>query len=349
MVARRTAALTLALGAIAGTVPAWAASNNSLTVTPASGSTLAGPPSFTAPAPGCTGTANGMVVTLTGPGLTGTNADGSGNITSSVPAIVGGPISMDTGGVSWDGIAIAKSIPRPLNGTYTVKIQCQEDGDTTGNAHFDRDIAFTSAGPAGAPGTWVAVGQTSGPTPTPPAPAGLAFLLRMPAIDVCGNPEPSGGSCGSLTITVPVSSPETVFGPLSTGSVDGVGYFVASAAIPSITVTDNRAGLLPWQVSGVLSPFATAAGPILPSAYAGWEPQVTTPGVGATAAPPVLPGYPVVRDGLSVTRLLAYAGAGHGGVRGLGSTTLGGRLNVRIPQGVPQGDYRTTLTLTVMS
>lgn len=155
----------------AGTGIAAAAANKGLTITSSTDtlSTLSGSLTFAAAAPGCTGTANSIVVTLTGTGVPPGNADGSKNITGSVPATPGTALSTDSGGLSWDGIARANSVPRPLSGTFTVKLQCLEDGDTTGQAFFDSDVTFTRTGTdaPGQPGTWQLAGSSTGATPTP--------------------------------------------------------------------------------------------------------------------------------------------------------------------------------------
>ncbi len=180
-----------------------AAANNGLTIAPTSGQTLTGGLTFTVPAPGCpaSGTANGTVVTLTGPGVTPTNDDNSTNINAALPATRGTAITMDTGGVSWDGIALDKSLPRPLNGTYTVKLQCMEDGEATGQAFFDREVTFTGSGAAGSPGTWTSVGGGSAdPTPTPgasPTPTPGATSTPTPAVDPTPTPEPAADDCAT--------------------------------------------------------------------------------------------------------------------------------------------------------
>ena len=183
---------------------AQAATNNGLTIDPGSGSTLAGSPTFNVPAPGCSGTANSASVTIKGPGVTGENADGSKNMIGAKPAPSGSAISIGSGSVSWDGFAVDLSIPRPLNGTYLIKVQCLEDGDETGQPFFDREVAFVGTGSAGTNGTWTAVGQSGGgsptPTPTPtgsgtptPTPAG-STPTPQPSSDATPTPEP-GADC----------------------------------------------------------------------------------------------------------------------------------------------------------
>lgn len=196
--------LSVFLPANAASGLASAAANNGLTIAPASGSTLADLPTFNVAAPGCTGTATSTTITIAGPGVTGENNDGSKNMLGAEATTVGAAISRNSGSVSWDGFAIALSLPRPLNGTYTIKVQCVEDGDATGQAFFDREVTFVGTGAAGSNGTWTAVGPggggggTTSPTPTPvatptptPAPGG-ATPTPVPTEEATPTPEPDG-------------------------------------------------------------------------------------------------------------------------------------------------------------
>ena len=173
---------------------AAAATNSNLSVEPASGSTISGTITFKAPAPGC-GTIPSAVVRMKGPGITGDLADDTGftNITGAVPLETpSAALTLTSGGDTWDNIAINKSIPRPLNGTYTVKIQCSEDGETAGKPFFDKDITFTRS-----TNTYLVAGAAPGsPTPAPsgtptptPTPTGAATPTPEPTPDPTPDPD----------------------------------------------------------------------------------------------------------------------------------------------------------------
>ena len=173
---------------------AAAATNSNLTLEPASGSTLSGTITFKAPAPGC-GAIPSAVVRMKGPGIAGDLADDPGftNITGAVALeTASGALNLTSGGDTWENIAINKSIPRPLNGTYTVKIQCSEDGETAGKPFFDKDVVF-----AGGTNTYLVAGASPGsPTPAPsgtptptPTPTGAATPTPEPTTDPTPEPD----------------------------------------------------------------------------------------------------------------------------------------------------------------
>lgn len=205
VIGRRIRTLRLAaVGTVAGllglgvwlplTDTAEAATNSNLTLAPSSGSSISGNIIFSAPAPGC-GTVPQAVVRMKGPGITGDLPDDTGFVNITGALVLETPsaaLSLSSDGNTWDNIAINKSIPRPLNGVYTVKIQCVEDGASAGKAFFDRDVTFT-----GSSQTWAIAGGgvNATPTPTPlgtptPTPAPTGAATPTPEATVEPTPEP---------------------------------------------------------------------------------------------------------------------------------------------------------------
>ncbi len=286
---RLTIAASLAIAAtvtVSEFLPAGAtAANNGLTIAPPSGQTLTGGLTFTVPTPGCpaSGTASGTVVTLTGPGVTPTNDDNSTNINAAQPATRGTAITMDTGGVSWDGIALDKSLPRPLNGTYTVKLQCMEDGEATGQSFFDREVTFTGSGAAGSPGTWSTVVQgTPTPTPVPGTPTPTPVPGPPTPTPVPGTPTPTPTPVPATPTPTPAPGPNNsanqsvpAGGELGTNSEvtpgDPIGTTVKSPVAGQVSITEGTVpsgtapptgfSLLGQQVS-ITAPTASADAPL---------------------------------------------------------------------------------------
>ncbi len=361
--AHRALAAALVLAALAVPSLAEAAVNDTLTIGPATGVTLSGALTFTSPAAGCAA-GNSALVRMAGPGI----ADAEGiNIIGATEAAPGTQYVTNSGGVPWDGIAQANAIPRPLNGTYTVKIVCLDDGDPTGQ-FFDRDVSFTQTGTTapGQPGTWVAVGD-GGPEPDPepdpfpspspspshapsPSPAPdrtQSFTLRVPDLLPCGLGGP--GSCGGFSIGFRAGTNDGAFGPLTFGSSGTQTFAEASTDIAPVYVSDTRPGRPAWQVVARLSRFLAPSGAWISASNAGWEPVIlSATAMGATPGPAVTPGYPSGGTGMAVTRVLASAPTGHGGSTGQ-TAELGGRITVRLPFTATRGDYRTTLTVTAIS
>ncbi len=185
------------------------------------------------------------------------------------------------------------------------------------------------------------------PTPSPsPAPGPRDFSMLIPDAG-CGRAE-----CGGLTLTVP-TAPQAPFVSGGLKVERGVPYLEFSTVIAPVVVTDTRLGLLPWRLTGQLSSFWDAGGKpgTLSAMYAGWEPAVISHGAGAAAGPVVETAY-LSRDdlarGLSVPQTLASAAVGHAGDGDAAVAEVGGTIRVTVPVTHPSGDYRTTLTLTLM-
>ncbi|GGO07793.1 hypothetical protein GCM10011576_12730 [Micromonospora parathelypteridis] len=120
--------------------------------------------------------------------------------------------------------------------------------------------------------------------------------------------------------------------------------FEATGKINPLLVTDSRRSLAPWSISANVGDFQDADKKFSGS-YLGWTPYVLDGGAGAEAGAPVLSSFDDQGKGLSVSSGLAAAVQGHprGGAR------LGADLDLKIPDSIAVGSYRTTLTITALS
>jgi hypothetical protein len=128
-------------------------------------------------------------------------------------------------------------------------------------------------------------------------------------------------------------------------------YFSAVGRLNQVTVVDTRDTDIGFTVSGTASQFVGPTSQFSGN-YLGWYPQVTSDsgpnldGYDQT----VLPGPPVTAvgtastAGLATPKPFAYAVAG----KGLGIATLDARLKLLIPVTADSGQYRSTITITVI-
>ncbi|MFC6018087.1 fibronectin type III domain-containing protein [Plantactinospora solaniradicis] len=121
-------------------------------------------------------------------------------------------------------------------------------------------------------------------------------------------------------------------------------YFEANGKINPILVSDSRRSLAPWSISASVGDFQDADKKFSGS-YLGWTPSLLDGGAGAQASAAVLSGYDDQGPGLSVSRGLAFAEQGHP----RGSAKLGADLDLKFPDSIEKGSYRTTLTITALS
>ncbi len=144
-------------------------------------------------------------------------------------------------------------------------------------------------------------------------------------------------SSGGLTLTVD-GTPVTMSTPTNIGTaLDSTG------SLSPVTVTDSRLPGEPgWDETGSVGDFTSGANTFSGNGL-GWTPAITTPDAAndVTVGGLVAPNNP----GLGTTAALAAALAGHGA----GTTVLGAGLDLRIPFGTPAGNYRATLTVTLLS
>ncbi|MFC8300745.1 fibronectin type III domain-containing protein [Micromonospora orduensis] len=121
-------------------------------------------------------------------------------------------------------------------------------------------------------------------------------------------------------------------------------YFEATGKINPILVSDSRRTLAPWSISASVGDFQDAE-KTFSGSYLGWTPYVLDGGAGAEAGAPVLSSYDDQGKGLSVSSGLGAAAQGHP----RGGAKLGADLDLKIPDSIAKGSYRTTLTITALS
>jgi hypothetical protein len=152
-------------------------------------------------------------------------------------------------------------------------------------------------------------------------------------------PEKTGGGGGDGEFAWTIAGSGAVDLGTATQGSDG---FAASGALRQVTVTDTRADAPAWTISGAVGDFAAAGGtPSFSGSALGWTPAVSANTVGAVAGGKVVAGS---GDGLSVSRTLASAAAGHPA----GDVTVDAGLDLLVPLDTPAGDYTGTLTLTAV-
>ncbi|WP_410810778.1 fibronectin type III domain-containing protein [Micromonospora sp. 067-2] len=121
-------------------------------------------------------------------------------------------------------------------------------------------------------------------------------------------------------------------------------YFQANGKINPILVSDSRRSLAPWSISANVGDFQDAD-KTFSGSYLGWTPYVLDAGAGATAGAPVLSAFDDKGKGLSVSSGLGAAVQGHP----RGGAKLGADLDLKVPDSIAKGSYRTTLTITALS
>lgn len=164
----------------------------------------------------------------------------------------------------------------------------------------------------------------------------LDVVVTVPDGDDPGEP----GEPGEFTWRIDVTDGGVSLG---TAALNGDHYGAGGQLFP-VHVTDTRDDAPSWSISGQVSNFATSGGTTFQGSYLGWTPAVTTAGAGAVAGEPVSSGF-VSGSGLSQSRTLASAGAGHAG----GSASLGAAFDLRLPLSTEAGDYTGKLTLTAIN
>jgi hypothetical protein len=164
---------------------------------------------------------------------------------------------------------------------------------------------------------------------------------------------PYHGDKQDLQVNVPDAAPGefgwTIDGynglvDLGTAKEKNGDHFEAGGKINPIVVSDTRRSLAPWSVSANVSDFRDAD-KTFSGSYLGWTPYVLDGDAGVKAGEPVASGYDDHGAGLSVSRGIGSAGQGHA----RGSAKLGADLDLKIPDTVAKGDYRSTLTITALS
>ncbi|GAA2231443.1 hypothetical protein N1031_07735 [Herbiconiux moechotypicola] len=187
----------------------------------------------------------------------------------------------------------------------------------------------------------------------PTTPLAVAYTLDAAEEPVDPEPEVPADSV-ELEVTVPQATVEPESGSfgwtfadsaaVSLGTATQAGStFVATGDIPSITVTDTRAGgtsAYSWSIAGQVSDF-TSTGSSFGADALGWTPSVSAAGpsvVEGAAVDPALQGG----TGLATSAGLASSTAASG-------ATIDAELELVIPTTTPAGDYTSTLTITALS
>lgn len=158
---------------------------------------------------------------------------------------------------------------------------------------------------------------------------------------------PVATGTGSLTFAVPFDNPVQLVGDRSQDN----SRIVATAAFPTVTVTDTRSDDLlgHWQVNAQASDFTGSVGTIN-AKYLGWTPSSSaTPDAGSPLVTRNGAAVPSFLDdtsspGLGVSRTL-----GESATAGRGSATLDAALNLAIPGTTAEGQYTATVTVTLIS
>jgi hypothetical protein len=279
-----------------------------------------------------------FMVRLTGPGIPtdpAVNALGLNAIPNP-----GSKIDLYAMGNTWANVLSTQGVTLPYAGTATLTLLCIGAGEMKGE--FATTVTFTPS--TGTKSTYQA--EPPPPTPPTPVPHAVPFLLRVPEPPGCDG---STSPCGTLTLTVPING-DFLFSTPEFALVNRTPVRSAQATMPDVTVMDSRPGFKAWQLSGKFGNFTTAGGEkTLIANYAGWTPVLTQAGGGAVAGATISPGFPASGQGLAVARILGSAPEGHNGVFDAVSTAaLGGQINMRFPINTPAGDYRSTMTLTLV-
>ncbi|KAA9107987.1 hypothetical protein [Microbacterium rhizomatis] len=187
---------------------------------------------------------------------------------------------------------------------------------------------------------------------TPVAAFGAGNVARSVNGDYTGD-APAAPAAGdqSIAVTVPTQSAgELIWSLEGTSALVDLGvaeeqldFYLAHGSIVPIRIQDTSAGNPAWSLTTVVSNFQ-AGGQTVSSKYLGWTPALLENNGGAVAGPAIPSGYDE-GDGLSVTRTLASAPAGH--ARGASVATAD--LELKLPLDTPQGTYTATVTVTALS
>ena len=139
------------------------------------------------------------------------------------------------------------------------------------------------------------------------------------------------------TFTFTVSTEPVI---MSDATLDGT-RLTSRGSLSPVTVTDARdTGKPGWTVSAQITDF-TGSSSTLDGSALGWTPSIISGGNGVTLGAAVPAG---TTPGLTQSARLGAAAAGEG----IGTTQLGATLTMQAPVGTPAGNYRATLTLTVV-
>jgi len=167
--------------------------------------------------------------------------------------------------------------------------------------------------------------------------ARLGDVIATPAPSPSPSPEP-----GELSWRIDGGASAVSLG---TADVTDEG-FLATATLPTVSVTDTRTGGPAWRVTAEVSDFASDDD-VLRARHLGWVPSLLGAGGGAVAGDPVAPRLASADGtgkGLATPRVLGSARPGHPA----GTASLGGTLELLAPLATAPGEYRAVLTITAI-
>ncbi|GAB3617125.1 hypothetical protein GCM10027416_16820 [Okibacterium endophyticum] len=158
-----------------------------------------------------------------------------------------------------------------------------------------------------------------------------------------------------ITVQIPQGGPGTLaFSGADTATLatatESASTFDADGSLSAVTITDSRETKSRWTVNGKVSPFEADGLTDIGANVLGWTPApVGTLPPGVAKGNAVQPGTGK-GDGLAVDRPLASAVDGYAAAGTTATAQVEAALRFSAPKaGVQAGNYRTTLTLTLIS
>lgn len=153
---------------------------------------------------------------------------------------------------------------------------------------------------------------------------------------------------GALTFSVPFAQAVALAGTRASDN----SRVVATAAFPTVTVTDTRRdGLLSgWEVNAQASDFSGTAGTV-GAKYLGWTPALpqSLPDAGSPLKAQAGASVASSLDESTSAGLSASALLGRTATPGRGTTTLDAALLLAIPGATAEGSYTSTVTVTLVA
>ncbi len=259
---------------------------------------------------------------------------------------VGGtaPVKTDTttalaGAAHNDGTVELTATVSAATASGTVSFQ-DAAGTEVGNAAVANGVASWTSGVLPADTTLQYKAVYSGDT------AFNASTSDTITVTTVGEPQPPQST--EVTVTIPASATGLKFTvtpgnvALSAAALQGTNY-VAAGTLGEVTVSDNRATRTPWTLNGKAGAFANTAdaSKSIAASSLGWKPALVGDANGGTAGAEVTAG---AAGGLSTDKPLAQAAAG----ATVADTTVKADVTLTAPADTPAGDYKATLTLTLI-
>jgi len=264
--------------------------------------------------------------------------------------VIGGEDPGDPGAVTTTTTLAAEPTSAPAGQPVALTATVTGDGAAGSVEFLDGETSLGTADVTGGAATLtvdsLSVGAhplTAEFTPTDPE----AFTPSTSSAVTVTITSVGGGQTGGqqLNVTIPQGGGDELTMTVATDpvSLEQVGEELTfRGELGSITVTDGRAELAGWEVTGSSTDFTSGANNF-GGEQLGWTPAVVEQNEAGDVAQGqvVLPGAP----GLGAPATLASADAN----KGAGASTLGGDLELQVPAETPAGDYSATLTVTLVS